>query len=100
MLHLSQSNDVVCCFTYDPLAMQHQASGQLVVSNATLQFELRLSEQKIREGLREASDERIRSVLAWQHGLNIPVLPLSTAEDVPHQVRHFLGHVAARARRV
>jgi len=100
LLHLSQSNDVICCFTYDPLAMQHQASGQLVVSNATLQVELRLSEQKVREGIREASEERIRNVLAWQHELNIPVLPLSTAEDVPQQIRHLLGHIAARARRV
>jgi uncharacterized protein (DUF58 family) len=100
LLHLSQSNDVVCCFTYDPLALQHQASGQLVVSNAALQVELRLKESKIREGIREASDQRMRTILAWQHELNIPVLPLSTADDVPQQVRHLLGHIAARARRV
>jgi uncharacterized protein (DUF58 family) len=99
LLHLSHSNDVVCCFTYDPLALQHQAAGQFVVSNATLQIELRLGESKIREGIREASDQRIRNVLAWQHELNIPVLPLSTAEDVPQQVRHLLGHIGARARR-
>jgi len=94
LLYLSQSNDVVCCFTYDPLAMQQQASGQLVVSNAALQVELRLGEAKIREGIREASDQRICTILAWQHELNIPVLPLSTADHVPQQVR------AARARRV
>jgi len=100
LLYLSQSNDVVCCFTYDPLAMQQQASGQLVVSNAALQVELRLGEAKIREGIREASDQRICTILAWQHELNIPVLPLSTADHVPQQVRHLLGHIAARARRV
>jgi uncharacterized protein (DUF58 family) len=100
LLHLSQSNDVICCLAYDPLAVQALPSEQLVVSNATLQVELRLGEQKIREGLRSASDERLRNVLSWQHELNIPVLPLTTAEDVPEQVRHLLGHIAARGRRI
>ena len=100
LLHLSRSNDVICCLSYDPLAVQSLASGQLVVSNAMLQVELRLNEQKVREGLRAASDERLKTVLSWQHELNIPVLPLSTAEDVPQQVRHLLGHIAARGRRI
>ena len=100
LLHLSQSNDVICALAYDPLAVQALTSQQLVVSNATLQVELRLNEQKVREGLRSASDERLRNVLAWQHELSIPVLPLSTADDVSHQVRHLLGHIAARGRRI
>jgi uncharacterized protein (DUF58 family) len=100
LLHLSQSNDVICALVYDPLAIQSLASGQLVVSNATLQVELRLNEQKVREGLRSASDDRLRHVLSWQHELNIPVLPLSTAEDVSQQLRHLLGHIAARRRRI
>ena len=100
LLHLSRSNDVICCLSYDPLAVQSLAGGQLVVSNAILQVELRLNEQKVREGLRAASDERLKTVLSWQHELNIPVLPLSTAEDVPQQVRHLFGHIAARGRRI
>lgn len=100
LLHLSQSNDVICCLAYDPLAVQSIASGQLVVSNATLQVELRLNEQKVRQGLRSASDDRLKNVLSWQHELNIPVLPLSTAEDVSQQIRHLLGHIAARGRRI
>ena len=100
LLHLSRSNDVICCLSYDPLAVQSLAGGQLVVSNAMLQVELRLNEQKVREGLRAASDERLKTVLSWQHELNIPVLPLSTAEDVPQQVRHLFGHIAARGRRI
>jgi uncharacterized protein (DUF58 family) len=100
LLHLSQSNDVICALAYDPLAVESLASGQLVVSNAMLQVELRLNDQKIREGMRTASDDRLKNVLSWQHELNIPVLPLSTAEDVSEQVRHLLGHIAARGRRI
>lgn len=100
LLHLSQSNDVICCLAYDPLAVQSLSGGQLVVSDASLQVELRLGDQKVREGLRSASDERLRKVLAWQHELNIPVLPLTTAEDVSQQVRYLLGQIAARGRRI
>jgi uncharacterized protein (DUF58 family) len=100
LLHLSRSNDLICALGYDPLAVQSLASGQPVVSNATLQVELRLDEQKVREGIRSASDDRLNNVLSWQHELNIPVLPLSTAEDVSQQIRHLLGHIAARGRRI
>jgi len=100
LLHLSQSNDVICALTYDPLAVQSSITEQMVVSNARLQVELRFGEETVREGIRSASDRRIRGVLSWQHELNIPVLPLSTAEDVSQQVQHLLGHIAARGKRI
>jgi uncharacterized protein (DUF58 family) len=100
MLHLSQANDVICCLAYDPLAVHLPATEQLVVSNGELQVELRLGEQKIRQNIVDASGKRMQNILAWQHELNVPVLPLSTAEDVAQQVRHLLGHIATRGRRV
>jgi len=100
LLHLSQSNDVVCFFTYDPLAVELPASEQLVVSNGELQVELRLGEQKVRQNIIDPSGKRMHNVLAWQHEINIPVLPLSTAEDVPQQVRHLLGQIATQLRRI
>ena len=42
LLHLSRSNDVICCLTYDPLAVRLPPAEQLVVSNGELQVELRL----------------------------------------------------------
>ena len=98
LLHLSRANDVVCCLVYDPLAIHLPAAEQLVVSNGELQIELQLGQGKIRRNILEASDKRIRPILAWQHELGIPVLPLSNADDVPRQVRHLLGHAAARRR--
>ncbi len=100
LLQLSRSNDVICCLTYDPLAVTLPPAEQLVVSNGELQVELRLGQEKVRKSILDASDKRMRAILLWQHELGIPVLPLSTAEDVPQQVRHLLGHVANRARRV
>jgi hypothetical protein len=73
---------------------------QLVVSNGEVQVELQLGQEKVRKSILEASDRRMRKILSWQHELEVPVLPLSTAEDVGQQVRHLLGQVAALRRRV
>ena len=100
LLHMSRSNDVICCLTYDPLAVKLPPAEQLVVSNGELQVELQLGQEKIRKSIIDASDKRIRSILSWQHELGIPVLPISTAESVPQQVRHLLGQIAALRRRV
>jgi uncharacterized protein (DUF58 family) len=100
LLHLSRSNDVICCLAFDPLAVKLPPAEQLVVSNGELQVELQLGEEKVRKSILEASDKRIRAILSWQHELGVPVLPLSTAEDVGQQVRHLLGQVAALRRRV
>jgi len=89
LLNLSQSNDVICCLTYDPLAVKLPAAEQLVVSNGELQVELQLGQEKIRRDILDASDKRIRSILSWQRELGIPVLPISTAEDVAAQIRHL-----------
>ena len=100
LLHLTRANDVVCCLTYDPLAVKLPATEQLVVSNGELQVELLLGQEKIRRNIVDASDKRIRSILSWQHDLEIPVLPISTAEDVAAQIRHLLGHIEALRRRI
>jgi uncharacterized protein (DUF58 family) len=100
LLHMSRSNDVICCLTYDPLAVKLPPAEQLVVSNGELQVELQLGQEKVRKSIIDASDKRIRSILSWQHELGIPVLPISTAEGVPQQVRHLLGKIAALRRRV
>jgi uncharacterized protein (DUF58 family) len=94
LLHLSRSNDVICCLTYDPLAVRLPPAEQLVVSNGELQVELQLGDATVRKSILDASDERMRGILSWQHELGIPVLPLSTADDVPSQVRHLLGQFA------
>jgi uncharacterized protein (DUF58 family) len=100
LLYLSRSNDVICCLIYDPLAVRLPPAEQLVVSNGELQVELQLGQEKVRRSILDASDERMRGILSWQHELGVPVLPLSTAEEVPQQLRHLLGQIAALRRKV
>jgi uncharacterized protein (DUF58 family) len=100
LVHLSRSNDVICCLAYDPLAVRLPPAEQLVVSNGELQVELQLGQDKVRRNILDASDQRMRGILSWQRELGIPVLPVSTADDVAQQIRHLLGRVAALRRRV
>jgi uncharacterized protein (DUF58 family) len=100
LLHLSRSNDVVCFLTYDPLAVKLPPAEQLVVSDGELQIELQLGDEKVRNTLLQASDKRVSIILSWQHELGIPVLPISTAEDVATQISHLLGGIAAIRRHV
>jgi len=96
LLQLSQHNDVIAALVYDPLDLQLPELGELVVSDGELQIELQFGRERIRSGLREASDRRIQSILAWQKKLDIPVLPISTAEDTATQIRHLLGQAASK----
>jgi uncharacterized protein (DUF58 family) len=100
LLELSRSSDVICCLACDPLAVRLPPAEQLVVSNGELQVELELGQEKVRRSILEASDKRLRGILSWQHEMGIPVLPVSTAESVPQQIQHLLGHIAALRRRV
>jgi uncharacterized protein (DUF58 family) len=98
LLDLSQHNDVIAAFIYDPLAVKLPSSGELVVSNGELQVELQFGRETIRKSLLDASDRRIRNILSWQRKLDVPVLPVSTAEDTATQIRHLLGQAAASKR--
>jgi uncharacterized protein (DUF58 family) len=100
LINLSQSNDVICCLTYDPLAVKLPIAEQLVVSNGELQMELLLGQENIRKRILRASDSRIHSILAWQQEIGTPVLPISTSDDVAMQLRHFLGSTATLRRKI
>jgi uncharacterized protein (DUF58 family) len=99
LLGLSQHNDVIAAFVYDPLAMKLPSAGELVVSNGELQVELQFGREHIRRSLLEYSDRRIQNILSWQRKFDIPVLPINTAEDTATQIRHLLGQAAAARRR-
>jgi uncharacterized protein (DUF58 family) len=100
LLRLSRSNDVICCLVYDPLSVKLPPAEQLVVSDGELQVELQLGHEEVRKSILEASDKRVRFILGWQHELNIPVLPISTADSVPHQLRRLLGRAVEVRRRI
>jgi uncharacterized protein (DUF58 family) len=92
LLRLSRHNNVVAVLTYDPLAVQLPSVGQLVVSDGQLQVEIPFGDEKIRKSILDASDRRMRHLFSWKKEIQIPVMPVSTAEDTALQIRHLLGN--------
>ena len=98
MSRLAQRNDVIAVLVHDPMAQELPARGRFVVSDGELQIDVETAKGPVRERLVGMSRGRMQQVLNWQRELGVPVLPISTAEDVPDQVRVLLGR-AAQARR-
>lgn len=91
MLRLSQHNDVIGVVVYDPSATNFPAREALVITDGELQVELQLDNQKIRRSVTDSVQGRISELLAWQQELKIPMLPITTADEVADQVRNLLG---------
>src|SRR5262245_42076822 len=91
MLELALHNDVIAVVVYDPFLLRLPQSGQLVVSDGELQVELEISGERTRRAIGEFVDARARELLAWQHEIGVPVLPVSAAEETAPQLRRLLG---------
>jgi len=98
MNRLAERNDVIAVLVHDPMARELPAGGRLLVSDGELQVTLDTADGTVRERLLAQSTGRIQNILDWQRTIGVPVLPISTAEDVADQVRVLLGR-AAQARR-
>jgi len=88
---MAQHNDVLAVPVYDPSSTKLPEGGRLVVSDGELHVEVDLAKASTRRRLQDMADARLASVMAWQRDLAVPVLPLSTGEDVLEQARRLLG---------
>lgn len=93
---LARNNDVLAFPIYDPVATQLPRDARLVVSDGELQIELDTGSSSTRARVSELLGERLNSIQAWQRELGVPVIPISTENDVLDQVREFLGAAASR----
>jgi uncharacterized protein (DUF58 family) len=94
---LGEHNDVIVLLVLDPSSKDLPEKGRVVVTGGELQMQMDVGRPGEREALLAVASERIRPLLLWTRELGIPVLPLSTAEDVTAQVSRALG-AAARLR--
>lgn len=91
MATIGQKNDVVAVLVHDPLQSELPASGRMTVTNGELQVAVDTGKTDVRRNIVEMSRERLRDVFTWTRELQIPVLPLSTAEDPTDQLHRLLG---------
>ena len=93
---MARHNDVVALLVHDPLQSDLPPSARMTVTDGELQIQLEVGRQSVRKSIEQASQERLKTVLAWTRELGVPVLPLSAAEETAPQLRRLLGGLPSR----
>jgi uncharacterized protein (DUF58 family) len=99
LLELSSRNDVICLLIYDPFMLELPTTGDIVVSGGALQAELSFRRAGVRQSIDTFARDRGRELREWQRQLGLPMLPISTAEEVAPQLRSLLEQSAWRQQR-
>jgi uncharacterized protein (DUF58 family) len=88
---LTENNDVLSVFIYDPLEQEMPDAGKLVFSDGTAQLEFDSTERKLREAYSSDFQRRLERMRTTSRRHSIPLLPVHTAAPVLDQVRGILG---------
>ena len=89
---LTEHNDVISVFIYDPLEQAMPSAGPLVFSDGLSQLEFDTDDRGLREGYGNDFQDRLSRMQATSRRHAIPLLPIHTAAPVLEQVRTELGH--------
>jgi len=89
---LTEHNDVLSAFIYDPLEQAMPEAGPLVFSDGNSQLEFNTAEKALREAYGNDFQQRLERMQATSRRHAIPLLPIHTAAPVLEQVRDDLGH--------
>ena len=89
---LTEHNDVISVFIYDPVEQAMPPAGPLVFSDGLSQLEFNTDDRALREGYGNDFQDRLSRMQATSRRHAIPLLPIHTAAPVLEQVRAELGH--------
>lgn len=95
---ISEHNDVLTAFIYDPLEKEMPAAGRLRFAGGKGQLEADTSNKKLRLGFQKTFEQRLELMRLASRRYSIPLLPLNTYRPVPEQIRDVLGHHQATKR--
>jgi len=88
---LTEHNDVLSVFIYDPLEQSMPEAGRLVFSDGLSQLEFNTGDRALREAFSRDFEQRVERMKATSRKHAIPLLPVHTAAPVLEQVRADLG---------
>ena len=88
---LTEHNDVLWAFIYDPLEQEFPDAGRLVFTDGQSQVEFNTAERRLRDAYRANFERRLGEFSATSRQHSIPLLALNTAAPVLEQVRNQLG---------
>ena len=88
---LSRHNDVILFFIYDPTARKVPKKGSIVISDGEMQIMVEMGQDKIQKKGPQILLSRYEGLMERLSGYGVPVLPVTTTEDVAVQIRQLLG---------
>ena len=88
---LTEHNDVLSAFIYDPLEQEIPEAGRLVFSDGFEQIEFNTEEKALRAAYGSDFQQRVQRMQSTSRKHSIPLLPISTAAPVLEQIRELLG---------
>ena len=89
---ISEHNDVLTAFIYDPLEKDMPAVGRLRFADGEGQLEADTSNRKLRTAFQTEFEQRLEQMKSASRRFSIPLLPLDTSGPVSEQIRAVLGH--------
>jgi uncharacterized protein (DUF58 family) len=88
---LTEHNDVLSVFIYDPLEQSMPEAGRLVFSDGISKLEFNTAEKALRQGFSDDFQMRLDRMKTTSRRHAIPLIPVHTASPVLDQVRAQLG---------
>lgn len=89
---LSQHNDVLTAFIYDPLEKEIPAAGRLRFADTEGQLEADTSNKKLRKAFQSEFEQTLEWMKTASRRFSMPLLPLHTTSPASEQIRELLGH--------
>ncbi len=98
MAELRRKNDVVVVWVSDPLEAELPDVGMVALSDGALQIQVDTGDRGLRSAFSARHRARQENVTGHGQRYDIPVLPLSTADDAVTQLEKLFGRRAAGRR--
>jgi len=87
---LSQHNDVMLGFMFDPMEAKLPNAGRLAVSDGSMQLEVDTQDPALQEKYAYLFEQRLERARTFLQTYQVPVLPLSTAEPIEDQIEALM----------
>jgi uncharacterized protein (DUF58 family) len=89
---LTEHNDVLSAFIYDPMEQQMPRAGRLVFSDRSSQIDVDTGSRTFHESYGDYFQQRLERMKNSSRKHSIPLLQIHTAAPVLEQIRDQLGH--------
>jgi uncharacterized protein (DUF58 family) len=99
MTRIQSHNDALVVFIYDPLEAAIPRAGRLVLAEGERRLEVDTSGRTFNDAYRRDFEGRLETLKQLSLKRSVPLLTVSTAEDVAVQVRRALGGLLHRRMR-